>query len=187
MAHARAHGYPVPEVHDADGPDLVMDRVEGTTMVGAIARRPWQLDRHARSLADLVDRIGAIPAGDLDLPAPFGPGSVLGHLDLHPLNVMVTADGPVVIDWTNAACVPPGAEVANTWLTLAVGEIDGPVPVRLAVRTFRGLFVRRFLAEIDGVDAAAMLGAVRDHKRSDPNLSTAEKTAMDAVVSRAGP
>ncbi len=46
------------------------------------------------------------PAG---LPRPFGAAERIVHLDLHPGNVMLTAGGPVVIDWTNVAAGPPGA------------------------------------------------------------------------------
>jgi RNA polymerase sigma-70 factor (ECF subfamily) len=45
------------------------------------------------------------------------PGDAIVHLDLHPLNVLVGADGPVVIDWPNTRCgaaaaraSPPGRQ-----------------------------------------------------------------------------
>ena len=43
------------------------------------------------------------------------------HLDLHPGNVMHTSDGPVVIDWSNAAVGAAALDAANTWLTLPPG------------------------------------------------------------------
>ena len=63
----------------------------------------------ARVLAALHDRLHQITAPE-GLRRPFGTGERIVHLDLHPLNVMLTAGGPVVIDWTNAADGPPGAE-----------------------------------------------------------------------------
>jgi aminoglycoside phosphotransferase (APT) family kinase protein len=39
----------------------------------------------------------------------------LVHLDLHPLNVLCTRRGPVVIDWPAAARGAPGVDVALTW------------------------------------------------------------------------
>jgi aminoglycoside phosphotransferase (APT) family kinase protein len=64
--------------------------------------------RHARVLARLHDQLHQIapPAG---LRRPFGAGERIMHLDLHPGNVMLTPEGPVVIDWTNAAAGPAGA------------------------------------------------------------------------------
>ena len=41
------------------------------------------------------------------------------HLDLHPGNVMFTARGPVVIDWTNARAGAPAADVAMAYLIMA--------------------------------------------------------------------
>jgi Phosphotransferase enzyme family len=52
MEHARAHGFPVPEVYDAGGRDLVMARVDGPTMLADLSRRPWRVRAHGRTLAD---------------------------------------------------------------------------------------------------------------------------------------
>ncbi len=53
MAHARAHGYPVPRVYQWTSADMVMDRLDGPSM-----------------LADLHRRLHAIPA-PAELPAPW--------------------------------------------------------------------------------------------------------------------
>ncbi|MGQ0805322.1 MAG: phosphotransferase [Actinomycetota bacterium] len=95
MERARSNGYPVPRVHDVTRTDLVMDRVDGPTMVEEMARRPWQLRRYARTLASLHHQLHDIPAPD-GLPAPLGDGAVIVHLDLHPLNVIMGREGPIV-------------------------------------------------------------------------------------------
>src|ERR1700739_977444 len=43
MEYARQHGYPVPAVERVsdDGTELVMQRIDGPSLVGAIERRPW--------------------------------------------------------------------------------------------------------------------------------------------------
>jgi len=41
MRYLHGQGYPVPEVFDADGADLVMARVPGPTMLAELGRRPW--------------------------------------------------------------------------------------------------------------------------------------------------
>ena len=41
MRHLAAAGYPVPAVYDADGPDLVMERLDGRDMLADLGRRPW--------------------------------------------------------------------------------------------------------------------------------------------------
>jgi RIO-like serine/threonine protein kinase len=106
MRYLRQAGYPVPEVFDADGPDLVMARLEGPDMLADLAARPWRMARYAQVLAGRHDRLHqlAAPAG---LFRPFGSGDRVMHLNLHPGNVMLTADGPVVIDWSNASAGRP--------------------------------------------------------------------------------
>ena len=101
MAYARAHGYPVPEVHDAGTGYLVMDRVDGPTMLDDASAHPWRLWSYGRTLAALHRRLHAIPGPDW-LPEAPRPGSALLHRDLHPLNVLMSTHGPVVIDWANA-------------------------------------------------------------------------------------
>jgi len=63
MTYAREHGYPVPEIHDvrAGGTELVMERVDGPMMMDAMAKQPWRIPAYARELADLHDRLHAIP------------------------------------------------------------------------------------------------------------------------------
>ena len=41
MEHARAHGYPVPAARVLSDTDIVMERVEGPTMMQSVSRRPW--------------------------------------------------------------------------------------------------------------------------------------------------
>src|SRR5947209_9924445 len=101
MEHARAHGFPVPAVYDARGPELVLARIDGATMLADLAARPWRVRAHARTLADLHRRLHAIPSPD-GLPSRAGDGPDLVHLDLHPDNVLLSPRGPVVIDWVAA-------------------------------------------------------------------------------------
>src|SRR3984957_20694557 len=51
MRHAREFGAPVPEVFAVSGPDIVMERADGPTMLEALGRRPWTLRGQARVLA----------------------------------------------------------------------------------------------------------------------------------------
>ena len=52
MRHVAAHGYPVPEVFDADGPDIVMQRIHGRTMLDDMSSRPLSMTAMARVLAE---------------------------------------------------------------------------------------------------------------------------------------
>ena len=54
-------------------------------------------------------------------------------MDLHPLNVMIGAEGPVVIDWPNAARGDPVVDVVLAWVLMAAGEVPtNPVHRRCA-------------------------------------------------------
>ena len=107
IAYAREHGYPVPEIHEvrAGGTEIVMERIDGPMMMDVMLRKPWRMRRYARELADLHDRLHVIPAPDW-LPDVDG-GDRLVHLDLHPMNVMLTPSGPIVIDWTERGARRP--------------------------------------------------------------------------------
>ena len=128
MRHLADHGFPVPAVHDASGADLVMQRLDGHTMLTDLERRPWRLGRHAEQWAELHRRLAAVPVGDLverGVPARFGPPESILHLDFHPDNIMLTPDGPVVFDWTNATIGPAAADVAQSWIVGATSTVDG--------------------------------------------------------------
>src|SRR5271169_6725298 len=102
MIYLATAGYPVPTVYDVDGPDLVMERLDGPEMLADLARKPWRARKYGRILAALHDRLHEIEAPP-GLRAALGPGRAVLHLDLHPANVMLTSRGPVVIDWSNAS------------------------------------------------------------------------------------
>ena len=148
MAWARSHGYPVPQVYERTETDLILDRLDGPTMLADLGRRPWRLHRHARTLAGLHRQLHGIPA-PAELPAPLGEGGSLVHLDLHPGNVVLTASGPMVIDWPNAARGDPLADVAYTWVILRTSRLEGSGLHRLMLATGRRLFAAAFLAGFD--------------------------------------
>jgi aminoglycoside phosphotransferase (APT) family kinase protein len=184
MDYARQHGYPVPAVDEisADGTDLVIERIDGPSMVAALSRRPWTVRRQGRVLADLHRRLHLIPAPDFLPAAPVGQGDRLVHLDLHPLNVIVSARGPVVIDWPNAARGDPAVDVGLAWVLLAAGEIpDGGVKASI-LGAGRSLLVNSFLAPFDLATVKAHLRDIVDWKVRDPHMSPAEQQGMWRVV-----
>src|SRR5947208_3393634 len=173
MEYVRSHGYPVPAVDEIsdDGTELVMERIDGRSMVADVSRRPWTVRHQGVVLAELHRRLHAIPAPDWLRPAPLGSGDRLLHLDLHPLNVMITVRGPVVIDWPNAAAGDPATDVALTWALLAGGAIpEGRVRAALLGRG-RGLLVNAFLGRFDLSATRPALAAVVERQRAAPNRS----------------
>lgn len=160
---------------DVDGRrGLVYERLEGPSMLQVMNARPWTLLRQARSLADLhvrmhrqsieglpsykdrlqfdirrakalsealrekaLARLEALPAGD----------SVC-HGDFHPGNILLTKQGPVVIDWMTACSGSPWADVARSSLLLSIGpkgagKMVSPL-LHLLIRLYRGAYLHRY-------------------------------------------
>jgi aminoglycoside phosphotransferase (APT) family kinase protein len=119
-----------------------------------LARRPWEAREHVGRLAELHERLHAIP---LDA------GSLV-HFDLHPDNVLMSPSGPVVIDWTNAHAGSPDADVAMTWIIL---ETSAGLPGRFLAWLFR----RRVGRDV----VARGLSEARAYRLADRNVTGAEK------------
>jgi aminoglycoside phosphotransferase (APT) family kinase protein len=172
MTYLAGAGYPVPAVYDAEGTDLVMERLNGRDMLADLGARPWRAREHARTLAALHDRLHAIEAP----PGlrPFGPGDRVLHLDLHPANVMLTTRGPVVIDWVNAHTGAPGADVAMAYLIMATSEVDqATAPLRLALRPVRAALIGQFRRAVHDDPAPHIAMAARERMR-DPAVRPGE-------------
>ena len=173
MEHARLHGYPTPRVLEVQPDALVLERVEGPTMLAELQRRPSALSSHACLLADLHARLHAIeaPAGLADA----GRGDRLLHLDLHPDNVILSPAGPSVIDWTNARRGEPALDVALTWVILATSAGD-----------LGYAFVELFLDRFDREQVVDALPAAAARRIADPNVTDDERRSVEELVRRSG-
>lgn len=189
MAYLHALGFPVPAVEEVseDGSDLVMERIQGPSMVEALGRAPWSIARQARVLAELHRDLHDVAPPDFLGSAPLGQGDCLLHLDLHPLNVILGPSGPVVIDWTNACIGDPHIDVAVAWALMSAGAIPGGGVKATVLGWGRPLLVNRFLTHFDRNLVARQLRAVVAWKVTDPNMSPQEVRAMWRVVERAEP
>jgi aminoglycoside phosphotransferase (APT) family kinase protein len=178
MAHVHELGYPVPRVHDAGEGFLVMDRVDGRTMMDDAASHPWRLRSHGRTLARLHRDLHTIDGPDW-LPMELrAPGDRLLHRDLHPLNILMSADGPVVIDWANAARGDPAYDVADVWVLLATAEAPASRLERPLIAIGRRILLRSFLGGVDRAAARAAIGAVVEHRANHRNHGETERAAM---------
>jgi aminoglycoside phosphotransferase (APT) family kinase protein len=184
MEYARAHGYPVPAVDQIsdDGTDLVMERVDGPSMFDALSQRPWTVRHQGRVLADLHQRLHEIPAPDWVKDAAFGSGDRLLHLDLHPLNVILSSQGPVVIDWPNARRGDGDADVALTWVLLSAGSVPSGRIKAAVLGRGRQLLINGLLAPFDRAAIRAQLHDVVEWKVQDPHMSASEQHRMRELV-----
>jgi aminoglycoside phosphotransferase (APT) family kinase protein len=188
MAYLHAQRYPVPAIEEVseDGSQLVMERIEGRTMVEAIAAAPWSVRRQARTLAELHLQLHDLAPVDFLGPAPVGghDGRLL-HMDLHPLNVMVGPRGPVVIDWTNAALGDPLVDVGLAWVLMAAGQIPGSKVMAALLGWGRTLLVNGFLSHFDRAALTSRLRDVVTYKVQDENMSAQEVAGMWRLVEEA--
>jgi tRNA A-37 threonylcarbamoyl transferase component Bud32 len=157
MEHARSHGFPVPAVHEVRDDALVLERVDGPTMLAAL-----DVDRHPAELAGLHERLHEIL---------FETDALL-HRDLHPDNVILSPAGPVVVDWTNAAGGDPAVDVALVWV-IAMGEYD----------ELAEAFARSFVGHFD--DWQRGLTDALAFRLADPNVTAAVRARVRRQAGRA--
>lgn len=174
-------GYPVPRVVRADGRELVMERIDGPTMLDDLGRRPWRLWAHIRLLAALQRRLGALEAPEWLGSAPDVPaGDAVLHLDLHPGNVLLSSRGPVVIDWTNVSRGPAGFDAAVTHVLLSTSEVHRRRE-RLGQRWVTAVF-----AHERGAEYAEHVVAALHRRLADPNVTERERVTLHARLARSG-
>ena len=155
---------------------LIYERLDGVSMLQDINAHPWKMFKHARSLADLHVQINrqSIPGlpsykdglryaidktpqltedlrnKALGLLDTLSDGQQLCHGDYHPGNVIITKDGPVVIDWMTARMGNPWADVARTSMILSIGVKGAGKQVspflRTAINIYHHIYLNRYRA-----------------------------------------
>ena len=171
MSYLSGFGIPVPRVHEATADELVMQYVPGPRMSEEIGRKPWLAGGLGAELADLHHRLDVIPAPDF----LSGEGDLL-HLDLHPGNVVLGPEGPVVLDWASATKGDRRLDVALSWVSLAVAHL---APV---MKLTRWRFLRSFMANVDPKAVEAIPEAARirlERHDRDPRERAALQKLMD--------
>jgi aminoglycoside phosphotransferase (APT) family kinase protein len=175
MKYLAGQGFPVPIIHDACGADLVMERLDGPTLLAALGSGALPIIDAAELLADLHRRLHEIPALWSQDPAE----RVL-HLDLHPDNVMLTSRGPVVIDWRNAREGPAELDVAMSAVIIAQAAVEKTHPQASLATDL----LTAFLRAIGGCPSAALDQAVAI-RQADANLTPEERIALPAAATLA--
>jgi aminoglycoside phosphotransferase (APT) family kinase protein len=141
-------------------------------------RRAALVDAEARVMVH-ARAGGGIPG--LVLPRPFGDGDALLHRDLHPINVILTPDGPVIIDWESAACGPPIADVAMTWVIIGFSDVPGDGVSAAVVRAGQSILTRSFARAAGPLDEAWRVAAARG-RLADPHVLPSEAARMRKLV-----
>jgi tRNA A-37 threonylcarbamoyl transferase component Bud32 len=169
MRHVRRFGYPVPQLYATGPGEMVLQRLHGPTMLQALERGTVTAAEAGQELARLLARLHTVPAR-----AAAAPSAQL-HLDLHPGNVVLTAAGPVVIDWCNALDGPPGLDAGMTALILAQVAVGSDARAAVA-RAVLDALLRCTAVDPDQLDA------VLARRRADPNLTAAEQALLPTAA-----
>lgn len=156
-------------------PGIIMERVDGTDLLTQISSRPWTLWKAGDILGEVHARLHSTPASERlpdlrpriteritthpEIPAPLAKfatdalkglpdGDRMCHFDFHPANVLMSPNGPVVIDWTGVKRGDHHADVARAVLILKLGEPpeSAPAHLKLLARFGRTMLLRRYLS-----------------------------------------
>lgn len=180
MRIAREAGISVPEVFDIIEIDnrngLIVERIKGPTMRAELLNKPQHLvplayelaelhvDMHRRSAANLMQKhkrlenqirltmlqVEEMKAELLAQLAQLPVGRAICHGDFHPGNVIMSPNGPVIIDWLDANLGNPIADVARTILVTQPKSLLPEVPssIRLlmtySLRFFCTMYLQRY-------------------------------------------
>ncbi len=138
-------------VVEVDGrPGVVLERIDGLSMWSQMKADPAELPRLVEVLVDLQSEVllgrsarwGARPrvaaarqdrrgrsscrrknGGEAQaLLAGLPVGSALCHGDMHPANLLMSARGPIIVDWFDAAVGYPLADLARSSLLMPAAE-----------------------------------------------------------------
>ncbi|MCP4754956.1 MAG: phosphotransferase, partial [Proteobacteria bacterium] len=118
---------------------LPLEKIEGKVMQELIIQKPWRTLHYWRMLVELQIKLSetksiqelppqrkyikdsiqnaaklepAMKAALLDSLDKLPDGNSIIHYDFYPANILITADGPVVIDWMGAFKGNPLADIA---------------------------------------------------------------------------
>jgi aminoglycoside phosphotransferase (APT) family kinase protein len=123
-----------------------------------ISLRNW-VDAWVRSASGTLPE--PIATGVLALAERLQPGDELCHGDLHPGNVIVTAEGPRLVDWSGPVRAPAGWDLAVSHIVLtelAAEVSDDPERPRAVNAAAQSEYAR-----LTGISPAALTAAIESY------------------------
>ncbi|MFW9779323.1 MAG: phosphotransferase family protein [Candidatus Heimdallarchaeota archaeon] len=149
---------------------IVYEHIKGSSMLRTMQSNLWKLKSYARQLAELHISIHDVRISELpslkekleskilsqgrltlgekqeivrilqDLPDD----NRLCHGDFHPDNIILTTNGPFIIDWLDATRGNPLADIARTNLLLKIAVPPTGWMVRFLIRVFQSRFQKYY-------------------------------------------
>lgn len=150
---------------------ILYERVDGSSLLNHTTARPWTIFHSAHVMAELHAHMHALhPSGlptqrarlqnkiDDARPLPdtlkqaalkalaqLPDDSALCHGDFHPDNIVLSTRGPIILDWVEASCGHPLADVARTTLMMQHAAVPPHVPGRRLIEAGRMLWYHLYL------------------------------------------
>ena len=155
---------------------LIYQRIDGITMLEMMTRKPWRGLYYARRMAEhhammhagtiqmnlpplrkkilnKINQAKALPADlrqkTLNLLEKMPEGNRLCHGDYHPNNILLTKQGEVIIDWSDAALGNPMADLARTTIisigAISTDQIKNPF-LKIFIRIFHSMYIQRYFS-----------------------------------------
>jgi aminoglycoside phosphotransferase (APT) family kinase protein len=209
---AHAAGAPCPAVLDVLPADdrfgVVFERVQGPSMLQAMAADLSNAESLVRSLARLhaqlhaLDGAGLPPQREhlsrrialsplnhrlratvLSVLSKLPDGNALCHGDFHPGNVLMSAEGPSVIDWFDAVRGHPAADVARTLLLLQYARAPGDAAFETARSDLTALYLQEYrsLREVSSDALQAWALPVATARLAEP-IAGQERTTLMRLI-----
>lgn len=183
---------------------VVFHRIDGLSLARVMQLAPLRIAQYGRMMGSLHARLHTLSAPQLPsqserlrhnvqssalLPEELKPGvlalleglpdgETLCHADFHPENILLTPEGPQIIDWESSLRGHPGGDVASTCLVLQVALLSVRGLNGWLVRQFGQRFLRAYLDEyrrlapanlerLDGWIAVEAASRLEEHRRED--------------------
>ncbi|MGN6695518.1 MAG: phosphotransferase family protein [Aquihabitans sp.] len=168
---------------DAHAVTAELEALDGgipTTTRGFVEGELWRA-----AVADRPDLVAV--AEQLIEAEPTSARRVISHGDLHPFNVLVTATGPVLIDWTVARVAHPGFTLGFTDLMLSNPPLEVPGALAGGLRRLGRSLAGRFHATYRSLAQPADLVSVEEldwHRKVHALRILVELAGWDAAGTR---
>ena len=174
-------GFPAPKLEKRlSSSSMVMERIDGPTMLEDLISRPWTLTKHAKNLARLHRALGKVSA-----PPEWdrvSEGDSIVHLDLHPATIRINNGRPVVLNWSRSACGCAAFDAAVTYVILRTSESDNRRLGRLLITSLRKRFAKIFIKEFGAGEVLTHVREAAELRLLDTNLSVSEREAVFALA-----
>ena len=168
---------------------LIYERVTGPSLLSLLVSHPWNCIKYARLLAGLhvvihkqrgeglpslkvnlawtIQHLEGLPNDllktALDRLSQLPDGDTLCHFDFHPDQVLVTADGPVIIDWMAVLNGQPAADIARSEVVIRFGPLlHASWLEKHLVGVIRRIFFRAYLTRYRKLNPSVTLAEIQE-------------------------